>query len=239
MKQTFAMIYLLGLFLSAPEDELKSARQEMIRQIKNDMKATGAMVGKSRFSDDVLEAMETTERHFFVPGSLWAHAYENRPLPIGYGQTISQPYVVALMTELLAPLKTHRVLEIGTGSGYQAAVLSGLVDEVYTIEIVPELAKLAKKRLKKLGYDNVNSTTGDGYHGWEIEAPFDGIIVTAAADHIPPPLIEQLKPGGRMIIPVGGQFLAQSLTLVTKDHEGKVSTRHILPVRFVPFTRGN
>jgi protein-L-isoaspartate(D-aspartate) O-methyltransferase len=175
-------------------------------------------------------------RHEFVPERLRRQAYANRPLPIGYGQTISQPYIVALMTDLVEPGADDRVLEIGTGSGYQAAVLATLVGEVYTIEIIEPLGLAARARLERLGYDNVEVRLGDGYYGWPERAPFDAIVVTAAASHVPPPLIQQLKPGGRMVIPVGSRFLVQQLVLVTKDADGRVTTRQLLPVRFVPLT---
>ncbi|MGB5541145.1 MAG: protein-L-isoaspartate(D-aspartate) O-methyltransferase, partial [Gammaproteobacteria bacterium] len=168
-----------------------------------------------------------------------ARAYDNRPLSIGYGQTISQPYIVALMTDLLDVGPDATVLEVGTGSGYQAAVLSGLVASVYTIEIVPQLGERAQGVLARLGYDNVEVRIGDGYYGWEEHAPFDAIIVTAAASHVPPPLVRQLKPGGRMIIPVGSRFMVQELLLVEKTAAGEVSTRQILPVAFVPLTGGH
>jgi protein-L-isoaspartate(D-aspartate) O-methyltransferase len=165
-------------------------------------------------------------------------AYENRPLPIGNGQTISQPFIVAVMTDLLDPEPDDKVLEIGTGSGYQAAVLASLVEEVFTIEIVPPLGERASATLERLGFTNVRTRIGDGYRGWPEEAPFDGIIVTAAADQIPPPLIEQLKAGGRMIIPVGGNSAAEQLTLIEKRMDGSIALRQVMPVRFVPFTRG-
>jgi protein-L-isoaspartate(D-aspartate) O-methyltransferase len=174
-----------------------------------------------------------------VPENQLDSAYENRPLPIGYGQTISQPYIVALMTDLLKPEATHKVLEIGTGSGYQAAVLSELVDQVYSIEIVEPLAKRTVEKLKKLEYKNIHTLIADGYDGWPEHAPFDSIIVTAAISHIPPPLVNQLKNGGRMVIPVGTRFQTQYLTLVEKDAQGKITTRQILPVLFVPFTGGH
>lgn len=182
--------------------------------------------------------MGVLPRHLFVPESKRPHAYEGRPLPIGYGQTISQPYIVALMTDLLDLDGDETVLEVGTGSGYQAAVLASLARRTYTIEIVPQLAASAAERLAELGFDAdiVSVRQGDGYHGWEEHAPFDGILVTAAASHIPPPLIRQLKPGGRMIIPVGAQFFVQELMMVEKDAEGRVTTRHLLPDRFVPLT---
>ena len=183
-----------------------------------------------------LQALRAVPRHLFVPPHLAGSAYEDRPLPIGYGQTISQPYIVAYMTELIRPQAGHKVLEIGAGSGYQAAVLAEIVKQVYTIEIVPELGHAARKRLKQQGYRNVEVRVADGYDGWPEQAPFDAIVVTAAADYIPPPLIRQLKDGGRMVIPVGSPFLVQTLMLVEKD-KGSVKTTSLLPVRFVPFTR--
>lgn len=189
--------------------------------------------------EKVLQAMMSVERHKFVPEGSRRQAYNNHPLPIGYGQTISQPYIVALMTDLLKISSNDSVLEIGTGSGYQAAVLAELAGRVYSIEIVEPLAKLVKERLARLGFDNVTTRMGDGYYGWEEHAPFDSIIVTAAASHVPPPLIEQLKPGGRMVIPVGGQFLTQYLLLIEKDRNGEVTSQQIMAVRFVPLTGGH
>ena len=187
----------------------------------------------------VLEAMRKVPRHLFVPPYLAGSAYDDKPLPIGHGQTISQPYIVALMTQLLElPDKGARVLEVGTGSGYQAAVLSELASEVYTVEIIPELAESAARRLKELGYDNVRVKTGDGYYAWEEYAPFDGIIVTAAATHVPPPLIKQLKDGGRIVIPLGSAYSIQGLTVVEKKG-GKVTEKSVIPVRFVPLTGGH
>jgi protein-L-isoaspartate(D-aspartate) O-methyltransferase len=183
-----------------------------------------------------LKALRAVPRHLFVPPEGVAQAYDDRPLPIGYGQTISQPYIVAYMTETVQPRAGMRVLEIGTGSGYQAAVLAEAGCQVYTIEIVDALANGARERLKKLNYKNIEVKNGDGYHGWKEQAPFDAIIVTAAAEHIPPPLTEQLKEGGRMIIPVGSPFMTQTLMLVQKAG-GKLRTSSLLPVRFVPFTR--
>ena len=183
-----------------------------------------------------LRAMGSVERHLFVPPGRENQAYNDSPLPIGYGQTISQPYIVALMTELVEPEPWMRVLEIGTGSGYQAAVLAEITESVYTIEIVEPLGTNALKVLKENGYDNVHVKIADGYYGWEEHAPFDAIVVTAAAEHIPPPLIEQLAPGGKMVIPVGSPYFTQNLMLVTKDGES-IKSRNIAPVRFVPFTR--
>ena len=193
---------------------------------------------KGRDIDDqsVLRAMATVPRHLFVPERLRSQAYIDFPLPIGYGQTISQPYIVAYMTQAIGPEPHHRVLEIGTGSGYQAAVLAELVERVYTMEIVPELAESAGRRLRQLGYAKVEAREGDGYHGLPDAAPFDAIVVTAAAEFIPPPLLQQLKDGGRMIIPVGSPFHVQHLTLVEKK-EGRITTRILLPVSFVPLRR--
>jgi protein-L-isoaspartate(D-aspartate) O-methyltransferase len=185
---------------------------------------------------EVLEAMRQVPRHLFVPWSLKLMAHEDHPLPIGHGQTISQPYIVALMTEALQLKPNSKVLEIGTGSGYQAAVLSELTPQVFTMEIITPLANEARERLQELGYQTVKVRIGDGYFGWPEEGPFDGIIVTCAAGHIPPPLIAQLRQGGRMVIPVGGVYEVQRLMVVTKDKEGRVLTNELLPVRFVPMT---
>jgi len=182
----------------------------------------------------VIKAMQDVPRHLFVDESLWPVAYSDGPLPIGHGQTISQPYIVSFMTELLQVDTHHVVLEIGTGSGYQAAVLSKLTHHVFTIEIIAELGQEAEERLKRLGYDNVTVKIGDGYQGWPDEAPFDRIIVTAAPEEIPQKLVEQLKPGGRMVLPVGPQWWGQDLLIVEKDEKGKVTKRESLPVRFVP-----
>lgn len=183
-----------------------------------------------------LNAMRTVERHLFVPTQYIERAYEDRPLPIGYGQTISQPYIVAFMTELLNVESGDTVLEIGTGSAYQAAVLGEIVSKVYTIEIIEELGLSAKKRLNDLKYDRVEVKVGDGYYGWEEYGPFDGIIVTAASEYIPPPLIDQLKDGGRMIIPIGSPFSVQTLMLIKKRGE-EITTNNLMFVRFVPFIR--
>jgi len=184
----------------------------------------------------VLEVMGTVPRHEFVPEAYKGRAYDDSALPTSQGQTISQPYIVALMTELIDPRPGHRVLEVGTGSGYQAAVLSGLVREVYTIEILPELARTAEERLR-LNYKNVHVREGDGYQGWPEYAPFDAIVVTAGATEIPKPLIEQLKPGGRMVIPVGDSSTYQTLQVIEKNSDGATKTRDVIPVRFVPLRR--
>ena len=227
-----SMLYIFLLFFGAivfsvyaEEDEYAKRREGMVSlTIEN----------RGVHDEAVLKAMRTVPRHEFVPEALQKNAYEDRPLPIGMGQTISQPYIVAYMTELLELTPEAKVLEIGTGSGYQAAVLAEIIDEVYSIEIFEELGAVAKERFQRLKYKNVTSKVGDGYYGWEEFAPFDGIIVTCAADHIPPPLIQQLKPGGKMVIPVGGVFQVQRLMLVLKDEQGKVSSKNMLPVRFVP-----
>jgi protein-L-isoaspartate(D-aspartate) O-methyltransferase len=186
----------------------------------------------------VLDAMRTVPRHIFVPPNMQRDAYQNRPLPIGYGQTISQPFIVAMMTELLDPQPSDKILEIGTGSGYQAAVLAKFTPNVYTIEIVEPLHQQARPKLQQLGLGADKVISGDGYFGLEKAAPFDKIIVTAAADHIPPPLIQQLKPGGRMVIPVGPVHATQRLVAVEKDASGKIRSRTIHPVKFVPLTGG-
>jgi protein-L-isoaspartate(D-aspartate) O-methyltransferase len=185
----------------------------------------------------VLAAMGEVPRHLFVAPGSQSEAYEDSPLPIGYGQTISQPYIVSLMTELARPRPGDRALEVGTGSGYQAAVLSRLVSHVYTIELVEPLGVAARDRLKNLGYANVTVRVGDGYAGWPEMAPFDIIMVTAAPDHIPEPLVAQLKPGGRMVVPVGASSSVQELQLVQKDEAGRTTTRRVAPVRFVPLLR--
>ncbi len=208
------------------------------RMVAEDIAADGYFGRRGVKDGAVLDAMRTVPRHRFVSESLQDKAYADSPLPIGYGQTISQPYIVALMTELLHVDSDDAVLEIGTGSGYQAAVLGQIVRRVCTIEIVEPLAKSAEVRLAELKYENVETRHGDGYYGWKEHAPFDGIIVTAAASHIPPPLVEQLKPGGRMVIPVGPPFGNQRLFLLEKKMDGSITQRSVLAVRFVPLTRG-
>jgi protein-L-isoaspartate(D-aspartate) O-methyltransferase len=223
----------------AGERDFSAARESMAITISALAKTITVPSGSADMDDSVLAAMRHVPRHEFVPEDVRAAAYENRPLPIRYGQTISQPYIVALMTDLARPREDHVVLEIGTGSGYQAAVLSPLVRNVFSIEIVEPLASRAAERLKSLGFANVTVRQGDGYHGWPEHSPFDSIIVTAAASHIPPPLVNQLKPGGRMVIPVGAPFMSQNLLLVEKDEQARVRTRSLLPVRFVPLTGGS
>jgi protein-L-isoaspartate(D-aspartate) O-methyltransferase len=232
----FLAIFLLALPAWAGDNILRLKMIETINKLARD---TQNETGRAVFDKRVMAAMAKVPRHEFVPRDQIHFAYTNHPLSIGQGQTISQPYIVALMTDLLDVKADDVVLEIGTGSGYQAAVLAELVKEVYTIEIIEELGKQSQERLAKLGYNNVEVKIGDGYYGWEEHAPFQGIIVTAGANQIPPLLIKQLKPGGRMIIPVGEHFYIQYLTLVEKDDQGEITTRNILPVAFVPFTGGH
>jgi len=185
-----------------------------------------------------LSAMRTVPRHLFLPEAMAPHAYQDRPLPIGHGQTISQPFIVAFMTEIIKPGPGRKILEIGTGSGYQAAILAATGAQVYSIEIIPQLADSAAARLKQLGFTNVATKSADGYYGWQEHAPFDAIIVTAAAEFIPPPLIGQLAESGLMIIPVGSPFFVQTLMLVQK-RDGKTISTNLMPVRFVPFKRAD
>lgn len=222
--------------VQAAEPRYAVEREQMVRTIESHAWAATRALGRDHIVPDVLRVMRTVPRHEFVPPNLRDEAYADRPVPIGYGQTISQPFIVALMTDLLNIQPTDVVLEIGTGSGYQAAVLAPLARQVHSIEIVPGLVESAADRLQRLGYGNVSTRLGDGYYGWPEAAPFDAIIVTAAASHIPPPLIGQLRPGGRMVIPVGASFALQYLVLVEVDTEGRTKTRQLLPVRFVPLT---
>ncbi len=231
--------YLIASFIVMPiyaDTDYADSRANMLRLIEYNVRETGRYIGKMEFDRRIMRVMGNVPRHLFVPEMYRENAYENRPLPIGFGQTISQPYIVALMTDLLSVKATDKVLEVGTGSGYQAAILSGLVARVFTIEIIEELSRRADLVIKQQGYSNIQTRIGDGYYGWPEQAPFDAIVVTAAAGHIPPPLIQQLKPGGRMVIPVGSRFMVQQLVMVTKDERGKISARQILPVRFVPLT---
>jgi protein-L-isoaspartate(D-aspartate) O-methyltransferase len=211
-----------------PADRFAAVRERMVADQIADRGVTDARV---------LAALRAIPRHLFVPPGSQDEAYEDRPVPIGYGQTISQPYIVALMTELARPAPGDRVLEVGTGSGYQAAVLSRLAGTVYTIEIIEPLAEHARQLLAKLECRNVTVRTGDGYGGWPEKAPFDAIVVTAAPDHVPPALLEQIRPGGRLVIPVGGVNDVQQLRVMEKDARGEVRTRDVAPVRFVPLVR--
>lgn len=241
MKRHFALSAFLFFCFAFPSqgEGFDAARHRMVEEVLSDANATSSYSGRAAFSPGVIAAMEKVERHRFVPAALSLVAYLNRPLPIGHGQTISQPFIVALMTDLMGIKAGDRVLEIGTGSGYQAAVLAEMAGSVYSIEIIEPLGKEAGERLQSLGYRNVETRVGDGYYGWPEAAPFDAIMVTAAASHVPPPLLKQLKPGGRMVIPLGTQFMVQYLMLVEKQQDGSVTNRQILPVRFVPLTGGH
>jgi len=219
------------------QGDAAAQRRAMVEDIERMVRATSRSIGKSRLDDAVMRAMAEVPRHEFVPPEYRVLAYANRPLPIGEGQTISQPYLVALMTDHAAVDADSVVLEIGTGSGYQAAVLAEIAAEVYTIEIVEPLGRRAAATLERLGYDNVSVRIGDGYVGWPEAAPFDAIIVTAAPEEVPTPLIEQLAPGGRLVIPVGAPGSTQSLRVLEKDAAGQITERDVLPVAFVPFTR--
>ncbi len=236
----FVLMYFLGpvhpQFWAGTKYDYANARQGMVETIAAIAVKTEREIGRRALDTAVMDVMAKVPRHEFVPEDLRGMAYRNRPLPIGHGQTISQPYIVALMTGLLRMTPGAKVLEVGTGSGYQAAVLAELAARVFTIEIIEPLGRLARKRLSRLGNGNVEVRIGDGYYGWEEHAPFDAIIITATASHVPPPLVRQLKPGGRMVIPVGQRFLVQFLTVVEKHLDGRVTMREILPVRFVPLT---
>ncbi len=229
MKKMFGIfaVLIFVFVIQAFADDFERERNSMVR---TQIHARGIR------DQGTLEAMRTVPRHLYVPFAQRRNAYQDRPLPIGYGQTISQPYIVAYMTEIVNPKPEHRMLEIGTGSGYQAAILAEIIETVYTIEIVRPLGEQAKRLLENQ-YDNVHVKIADGYHGWSEHAPFDAIVVTAAAEYIPPPLVEQLKEGGKMIIPVGSPFQVQQLMLVEKNEGGQISTRSLMPVRFVPFER--
>ena len=235
MRGAIFCVALLTFTASADDADYAIARAAMVNELR--LYATLARdTGEEALDEDVMRALGTVERHEFVPARQKPFAYENRPLPIGHGQTISQPYIVAMMTDLIEPGHDDIVLEIGTGSGYQAAILAKLVQRVYSIEIIKPLADEATARLARLGYANVTTKLGDGYYGWEEHAPFDAIVVTAASSHIPPSLVQQLRPGGRMIIPVGGQFMTQQLLLLEKTKDDEIITRQIAPVLFVPLT---
>jgi len=230
--KAFIIISLIFLFATTGSftqtDDIHKLRRE--RMVTNQIQLRGLD------HKQTINAMGIVPRHLFVPDNLQDNAYDDRPLPIGHGQTISQPYIVAYMTSIINPKPDFKVLEIGTGSGYQAAVLSEIADSVFTMEIVPELYQSASARLSELGFDNIKIKFGDGYYGWPEHGPYDAIVVTAAAEFIPPPLLEQLKEGGKMIIPVGSPFMVQSLILVNKKKD-RITTTNLMSVRFVPFTR--
>ena len=219
--------------------EVMDDRAAMLRDIEEEVALTRREIGKEALQERVMAAMAKVPRERFVPESQRVLAFRNGPVPIGHGQTISQPYIVALMSDLVEPRPDSTILEVGTGSGYQAAVLAQLVRHVYSVEIVAALAQAAGERLARLGYDNVTVRHADGYHGWKEHAPFDGIVVTAAAPHIPQPLIEQLKPGARLVIPVGLPGCVQMLKFLEKRADGSCSSRDVLMVAFVPLTRAS
>jgi protein-L-isoaspartate(D-aspartate) O-methyltransferase len=225
-----------GMMEVQAQDAYEPQRKRMVEEIAALARDTRIDTGRETLSAGVMAAIVKVPRHEFVPAAQRAGAYANRPLPIGHGQTISQPYIVALMTDLMDVKPGDRVLEIGTGSGYQAAVLAELAGTVYTIEIVEPLGREAAERFKRLGYRNVVARIGDGYQGWPEHAPFDSIMVTAAPREVPQPLIDQLRPGGRLVVPVGGQGSNQSLLLIEKRADGTVTRRTVLAVRFVPLT---
>jgi protein-L-isoaspartate(D-aspartate) O-methyltransferase len=219
------------------EQVLAGRRDALVRQVERHVRETADYLGRTTLDPRVIEALAATPRHEFVPPALVNQAYEDRPLPIGAGQTISQPYIVAIMTDLLELDEDCIVLDVGTGSGYQAAILASLCTQVWSIEIIPALGHAANERLAQLGYANVGVRIGDGFAGWPEHAPFDGIIVAATGDELPPPLLEQLKPGGRMVMPIRRKMGGETLVVVHKDRHGNITTRDILPVRFVPLTR--
>jgi len=228
MKKFILLTFIISFFGKCEQDgRFTNVREQMVQD---------QIIARGVKDTATLHAMRKVPRHEFVPPELIGYAYDDTPLPIGSEQTISQPYIVAYMTESINPQKDQKILEVGTGSGYQAAVLAEIVDSVYTIEILPELAETASERLKQLGYRNIKVRCGDGYAGWEEAAPFDAIIVTAAAEDIPQPLIEQLKDGGIIVIPVGSMMSIQALTIV-KKHGNDLEKKTVLPVRFVPLIR--
>lgn len=208
----------------------------MLHDIQAEANYACRMTGREMLDDHVLDAMSRVPRQHFVKKDFRPHAYDNSPLPIGKGQTISQPFIVALMTDLIAPKKQDKVLEVGTGSGYQTAVLAEMVSHLYTIEIIPGLAQRSRRQLEKEGYTNISYRVDDGYFGWPENAPFDAIMVTAAAEEVPQPLIDQLAPGGRMVLPVGKSYYTQDLMLLQKDESGAIHASNLLPVSFVPLT---
>ena len=230
----------IRVFAAQQPDEAQQkyteSRLNLVHTIENHVRETSAYLGKAVLSPTVIQAIGLVPRHEFVPERLRSRAYEDRPLPIGYDQTISQPYIVAVMTDLLELQPGCKVLDIGTGSGYQAAILAEICDTVYTIEIVAALGQEARARLERLGYENITVRIGDGFHGWPSQQPFDAIIVAAVAADLPPPLLEQLKSGGRMIIPLHSGIRGQQLVLVEKHSDEKITRQEILPVRFVPLT---
>ena len=239
MIKKLLLLVLIAVAHEAMAEDAQCVRERaaMVETIKDYARSHAVVSGQQGLSERVLEAMGQPKRHLFIPGRSCSIAYADRPFPIGHGQTISQPFIVALMTQLAEVAPDHVVLEVGTGSGYQAAILAHLARKVCTIEIIPPLAEAAAKTLKDLAYDNVSVRLGDGYDGWPECGPFDAIVVTAALGQVPPPLIEQLKVGGRLVMPVGAAYTTQHLTVVEKLAHDKTTTRAVALVRFVPFTR--
>lgn len=219
------------------EADFERLRRRLVAEVAADAERTADYTHRASFGTRVMAALGQVPRERFVPDSAWRSAYDNRPLAIGHGQTISQPYIVALMTDLLDLTPSDRVLEIGTGCGYQTAVLAELTQEVFTVEVIPELQDAARARLAALGYTNIQYHSGDGWRGWPEEAPFDAIIVTAAAAQLPTALVDQLAPQGRMIVPIGRQYETQFLTRLTRDPDGTVREEKGLPVAFVPLVK--
>ena len=239
MIKKLLLLALIAIASEAAAEDAKCIRERaaMVETIRAYARSDAGLFEPQAISESVLEAMGQTERHRFIPGASCSVAYADRPVSIGKEQTISQPLIVALMTHFAEVKFDHTVLEVGTGSGYQAAVLSQLARKVCTVEIIPPLAEAAAELLRSLGYDNVSVKAGDGYYGWLECGPFDAIVVTAALEHVPPPLIEQLKPGGRLVMPLGNAYATQQLTVVEKVVAGETKTRSVMLVRFVPFTR--
>jgi protein-L-isoaspartate(D-aspartate) O-methyltransferase len=239
MMKKLLLLVLIAVAREAMAEDAQCVRERaaMVETIRAYARSDAGVLGPQGISESVLKAVRQTERHRFIPAGSCSVAYADMPVPIGQGQTISQPFIVALMTHLAEVKFDHAVLEVGTGSGYQAAILARLVRKVCTIEIVPALGEVAAKVLGDLGYDNVSVKVGDGYHGWPECGPFDAIVVTAALGHVPPPLIEQLKVGGRLVMPLGSASATQQLTVVEKVALGETKTRSVILVRFVPFTR--
>lgn len=241
--QYLAALILLSMFFMSSEpgkaaaEDYAAEREEMIKQVELMARESGPYTGRHVLDDRVMQAMAKVPRHMFVPPEMRSQAYQNRALPIGHDQTISQPYIVALMSDLAQVQPGEKVLEVGTGSGYQAAILAEVGAEVYTIEIVPELGREAAQTLQKLGYDNLHLRIGNGYKGWPEAAPFDAIVITAAPDEIPQALVDQLAADGRMIVPVGARAGMQTLTVVEKTAEGGTKTREVVPVSFVPMVK--
>lgn len=237
MRLTVSILLILATVPACSQPPFSELRLQMVAEVERDVRDTAEQTGRETLHPAVIAAIAQVPRHEFVPLERQKLAYINQPLPIGHDQTISQPFIVALMTDLAQIDMDSRVLEIGTGSGYQAAVLAEIVDHVYTIEIVEPLGRQAAETLDRLGYENVTTMIGDGYRGMPEFAPFDAIIVTAAPEQIPEPLLAQLRPGGRLVVPVGPVAAVQSLQVVQKNLAGEISRTHTIPVRFVPFTR--